>query len=681
MNKKLRLICVLAILNGIISVSWSQDNLVAIKGQIAKGLYTEALASLNQHLSKQPSDAKSFALLAEVQMKLGKIDLACATYSMMESMKLCDDQVYYDYGIALKMNGKYDDAIAKFNKCGAGKKEIAQKQIQSCVFAKELIRTEDTKKALNLDLNTTESEYGALVYDQLVVFNSSKAPFMMDDTRKSLESCKSSYLCKTLQNGTAAAIFMEGKTNQINAEAISLTDNHLVAYSVSNIDGGTVLDRMMETTIYLGEYNGYNLIQVSPFEHNARDLANFSPCFTHDGTALYFASNRPGGFGGMDIYRSIYDGTTWSSPENLGDEVNTDGNEITPFYSDGLLWFASDSHEGLGGYDIFSAQNTGGGFLNVHHGGYGINSSGNDYFPYVKNLVMYFTSDRAGGKGMEDIYRSPLSEHNYTVEIINEPAMPDVIVLDEITEETPPPAYALNEASYTQKSVDNIDAVLTGARRVSMGEVILKDKPRVFFIQLASMASNNSDVTMFKPLTKFGNIYKVKINSATKVRLGYFLERGETDALLAKVRNSGFKDAFIVEQELSTSDLELMLSQSDVRAGSSEKTVTSNQNKKQDQKLITDNFEYTKPLPPSIEREYKVRLGSFEDPIWFDSKKVKDLGRLEQWTKGAWTIFILGGFTNYNEADQARIQAINRGYADAEVVIDNGGIIERIKKN
>ena len=60
---------------------------------------------------------------------------------------------------------------------------------------------------------------------------------------------------------------------------------------------------------------------------------------------------------------------------------------------------------------------------------------------------------------------------------------------------------------------------------------------------------------------------------------------------------------------------------------------------------------------------------------------MRDLGRLEQWTKGAWTIFILGGYSNYDDADQARIQAINRGYADAEVVIDNGGIIERIKKN
>ncbi|HMT00121.1 MAG TPA: hypothetical protein PKA12_15310, partial [Saprospiraceae bacterium] len=146
------------------------------------------------------------------------------------------------------------------------------------------------------------------------------------------------------------------------------------------------------------------------------------------------------------------------------------------------------------------------------------------------------------------------------------------------------------------------------------------------------------------------------------------------------------KDAFIVEQELSTSDLELMLSQLDNinNAGNVNSAPKSNptvHNNKPKNDAHTGNFEYTKPLPEVTDREYKVRLGSFEDPIWFDSKKVRDLGRLEQWTKGAWTIFILGGYSNYDDADQARIQAINRGYADAEVVIDNGGIIERIKKN
>ena len=174
---------------------------------------------------------------------------------------------------------------------------------------------------------------------------------------------------------------------------------------------------MKGASIYLANYNGFGLNNISAFPYNENGVSNYSPCFSEDGMTLYFASDREGGFGGMDIYRSSFDGTKWTAPENLGEDVNKKGNEITPFYSSGMLWFASDGHEGMGGYDIFM-QNTSAGFLNVQYGGYGINSVSNDYFPYVKNLVMYFTSDRIEGKGKEDIYRAPITEHNYTVETL-----------------------------------------------------------------------------------------------------------------------------------------------------------------------------------------------------------------------------------------------------------------------
>ena len=79
--------------------------------------------------------------------------------------------------------------------------------------------------------------------------------------------------------------------------------------------------------------------------------------------------------------------------------------------------------------------------------------------------------------------------------------------------------------------------------------------------------------------------------------------------------------------------------------------------------------------------KYKVRLASYEDPIWFEVNKVKDLGRVEQWTKGTWTIFILAGYTTYEEAKRVQMQAYNRGFKTAEVVVDNNGILERIQQN
>ena len=93
------------------------------------------------------------------------------------------------------------------------------------------------------------------------------------------------------------------------------------------------------------------------------------------------------------------------------------------------------------------------------------------------------------------------------------------------------------------------------------------------------------------------------------------------------------------------------------------------------------NPEVNNIKPAESGNKYKVRLASYEDPIWFDVNKVKDIGRVEQWTKGNWTIFILAGFNNMDEAKQGLVKAINRGFTTAEVVIDNGGILERIKQN
>ena len=116
MNKQLRLVLALAFFSILSLNNYAQDKLDPIKVQIDKGMYTEALTTLNQHLAKNPNDGKAYGLLADLQLKLGKIDLACATYSMMESMKLCDDQSFYDYGLALNMGGKYDEAIKKLGK-------------------------------------------------------------------------------------------------------------------------------------------------------------------------------------------------------------------------------------------------------------------------------------------------------------------------------------------------------------------------------------------------------------------------------------------------------------------------------------------------------------------------------------------------------------------------------------
>lgn len=138
------------------------------------------------------------------------------------------------------------------------------------------------------------------------------------------------------------------------------------------------------------------------------------PALSPDGQYLYFASDREGGLGGMDIWRSSFSDGKWGEPANLGPKVNTAGNEVFPFvYDDGTVYFASDGWGGLGGLDVFYVeQMETGGWADPINIGTPINSNKDD-FSYTLNALGtegYFTSAREGGQGKDDIYHFVLAE-------------------------------------------------------------------------------------------------------------------------------------------------------------------------------------------------------------------------------------------------------------------------------
>ncbi len=131
------------------------------------------------------------------------------------------------------------------------------------------------------------------------------------------------------------------------------------------------------------------------------------PCLSIDGDKLYFASNRPGGFGGMDLYVSIKNGETWGEPINLGATINTAKNEVFPFiHADNTLYFGSTGHKGLGGIDIFFAQTEENGWTAPVNLGAPFNSAGDDFGLIVDldKINGYFSSNGFDGKGADDIY-------------------------------------------------------------------------------------------------------------------------------------------------------------------------------------------------------------------------------------------------------------------------------------
>lgn len=136
-------------------------------------------------------------------------------------------------------------------------------------------------------------------------------------------------------------------------------------------------------------------VQELRFNDNSWNVT--TPSLSRDGKRLYFASDKPGGFGGSDIYYSVWRNGYWDNPVNLGPVINTEGNEAYPFVSsDGGLFFSSDTHPGKGGKDIFFSMETDTAWIKPVSLSAPVNSSGND-FGFVADDLMktgYFSSDR-----------------------------------------------------------------------------------------------------------------------------------------------------------------------------------------------------------------------------------------------------------------------------------------------
>lgn len=148
--------------------------------------------------------------------------------------------------------------------------------------------------------------------------------------------------------------------------------------------------------------------KASPLEITRDTLSAFAhPAISPDGEWLYFASDMPGGKGGLDIWRARITPSGFGGVENLGEPINTPGNEEFPtFRPNGDFYFSSDGHQGLGGLDIFIARVDATGHYGIEHPGYPLNSQGDDFGMTFEGAYNrgFFSSNRNDGRGFDNIY-------------------------------------------------------------------------------------------------------------------------------------------------------------------------------------------------------------------------------------------------------------------------------------
>lgn len=350
----------------------------------------------------------------------------------------------YFYGVSLMYNGKFEEAQAQFEQFQSeiGDTEnkfykMSDSKIASCQFAMNPNNVKDKVQVVEMDslINLGSTSFGMqFVSDEYMIFSSARVETKIDSTKLDEERnplelyMLDIYLVPINEDGTL------GEPEKFPYE-INSSEYHEGSAVITG-DGNSMFFTFMdpnnrtETKVYASRR--FNNQWMKPFaldnNVNMDGFRSMNPYITSDGSTLYFSSNRPGGEGGMDIWMVKLDGNgNTSELQNLGNQVNTPDDEITPFYHENTnsLYFSSGGHIGFGGMDIFFCKwnNETDWWGSANNAGAPINSSRDDsYFVMdAEQRTGYLTSDRGACTECDSIYN--LSIHCNKIYEVTKPEM------------------------------------------------------------------------------------------------------------------------------------------------------------------------------------------------------------------------------------------------------------------
>jgi outer membrane protein OmpA-like peptidoglycan-associated protein len=398
-------IAMLVLLSGVFA---GNDTKTADKLFKQKGEYETALQEYKKVLESAKNKAYINAQIGECYRLSNRIAEAAPFYKAALDLNYKADSIVYQYAFSLKAAGQYAEAKTAFkNYASNGGKparvDRAQKEVENLNKVDEIMKKKFWYEISNLEaINSPGSEFGPLLVDDVLYFATTKGTTSVYGATGTPFTNIVSYKI----GGDAASVKEVAGINLADRHEASPTiskDGKLMIFARSN-DGNRKTHR--EVCLYMSRNNGSTWSEPELMSINDLDYWNGAPCLSPDGKSLYFASNRKGGKGGLDIYRSKLDESgKWGKPSNLGESINTGGDESFPMITeDGKLYFSSDGHPALGGLDIFVASKKGDA-TTVENLGTGINTVNDDFGLTLKSPTEgYFSSNRAGGKGDDDIY-------------------------------------------------------------------------------------------------------------------------------------------------------------------------------------------------------------------------------------------------------------------------------------
>jgi len=378
---------------------------------------------LYQSMKQRHPNAQYDLAIARAHYRLHDVNEAARSYEsyLASGQDLSDTDLLW-YAESLTAEGKYDLAVkyyTQYEKVSGSDPEVMKKiwQIKNREYLYEdSVHYTITPLSSNL---TSSSDMLAVPYGSGYVFLSNRPQKAMivnlDANDKPFfrwyqSAMKTDSTGITSHYGPAAKFFSQVAANYQLGTVSFFDHEQQMAYIASSREPQAQGRRPLQ--MFFAARDGEAWKVTSAFTFNNKDYSIASVSVREDGKVLYLSSDMPGGSGGLDIYRSDFDGTGWTKPRNVGADINTKGDESFPSVNGNTLYFASNGQPGLGGFDIFSAPITDQKFGEVQNMGYPVNTNFDDF-----GLILdtersrgFLTSNR---KGSDDVFEVTVDLQTY----------------------------------------------------------------------------------------------------------------------------------------------------------------------------------------------------------------------------------------------------------------------------
>ncbi|MBC2843997.1 OmpA family protein [Winogradskyella flava] len=329
-----------------------------------------------------------------------------------------DPEMIYKYSEMLKANGKYKESNEQMEKFASMRPSDnrATAYRKNPDYLPKILEQGKKFNVQNAGFNSEQSDFGGTLHDGKLYITSGRndsrktygwneEPFL--DIYTLTENSDGGYDNPTLVNSYINTRFHEGLVsfapdgNTMFFSRESYFEKDFEQDSLSRTRYGQLY--LFKATKLKDDWD-----EVESLSINSENYSVKNPSVSSDGSTLYFASNMPGGYGQYDIYKAtINDDGTIGEPQNLGQKVNTEGQEMFPFISsNNTLYFSSNGHLGLGGMDVFYTKEIDGKMAPIRNVGIPISSNADD-FAFIIDEVSgegFVSSNRDGGMGSDDIY-------------------------------------------------------------------------------------------------------------------------------------------------------------------------------------------------------------------------------------------------------------------------------------